>query len=205
MGEGGQVVSESGKPAVAPGGQPTAAPGRPARKRGRESAGDMVRSLVLVLVLVFVVVALTVRDQPDSPVREIDPSGPLAQARVEAGYDVLAPKGLPTGWRATSARTENGGADGTALVWRLGYLAPSDAYAGLAQSDGTERDLVDLVAEDGTAAGTVEIAGSTWRRVEGGDPEPRALVQVDAEVPTVVAGGASWAELRTLAAALRPD
>ncbi len=45
-------------------------------------------------------------------------------------------------------------------------------------------------------------AVSPWRRLEGGEHAPRAFV-LDAEpVTTVVAGSASWRELRALAAAL---
>jgi len=47
------------------------------------------------------------------------------------------------------------------------------------------------------------IGGATWRRVEGGDPEPRALVLERNHVTTVVAGSAGWAELRELAASLQ--
>ena len=44
----------------------------PRRRRGFESAGDMVRSLTVVLVIVLVVVALNLRQDPDSPVRRFD-------------------------------------------------------------------------------------------------------------------------------------
>ncbi len=47
------------------------------------------------------------------------------------------------------------------------------------------------------------IGSATWRRVEGGDPEPRALVLERDDVTTVVAGSAGWAELRELAASLQ--
>jgi hypothetical protein len=178
-------------------GQPTVA--QP-RRRGRETSGDMVRSLLVVLALVFVVVALAVRPTPDSEVRRFDYSGVLAQAQDQARYDVLAPIGLPDTWRATSARTDSG--DG-AVTWHVGFVTPADAYAGLEQSDGDAGSFVDHLAADGRAAGTVTIGGATWRRVEGGDPEPRALVLRRDGVTTLVVGSASWAELRTLAASLQ--
>lgn len=171
----------------------------PSRRRGRETAADMVRSLLVVLVLVFVVVALNAQPEPDAEVRRIDYSGALDQARDRAPYDVLAPVGLPRAWRATSART---GRAGDAFTWHIGFVTPRGDYAALEQSDGGPEGFLDHLVGDADAAGTVRIGGVSWRRLEGGEHAPRALV-LDAEpVTTVVAGGATWRELRALAAAL---
>jgi len=104
-----------------------------AKRRGFETTGDMVRSLLLVLVLVFVVVALTVQPHPDSVVHRFDYSGALAQAQDQARYDVLAPIALPDSWVPTSARTTRAG---TAVSWHVGFVTPADDYAALEQSDG---------------------------------------------------------------------
>lgn len=172
----------------------------PARRRGRETAGDMVRSLVVVLGLVFVVVALAVRQNPDSEVRRFDYSGVLAQAGAQARYDVLAPIGLPDAWRATSARTDQ---PASAVTWHVGFVTPSGDYAALEQSDGDPRAFIDSFASGAHAAGPATIGTATWRRLEGGDPEPRALVLRGSGVTTLVVGSAPWSELRTLAAALQ--
>ena len=50
--------------------------------------------------------------------------------------------------------------------------------------------------------GEIRIEGRSWQRLEGGDPEPRALVLRDDESTTVVAGTASFDELTALAASL---
>ncbi len=171
-----------------------------ARRRGFETTGDMVRSLLVVLVLVFVVVALNVQPEPDSEVRRFDYSGVLAQARDRASYDVLAPIALPDSWVPTSARTTNAGA---AVTWHVGFVTPDDDYAALEQSDGNPAAFVRQFADGGDGAGSVVIGRATWRRVEGGDPEPRALVLERDTVTTVVAGNAGWAELRQLAASLQ--
>jgi Protein of unknown function (DUF4245) len=171
-----------------------------AKRRGFETTGDMLRSLLLVLVLVFVVVALNVRPHPDSEVRRFDYSGVFSQARDQAPYDVLAPIALPGSWVPTSARTTRAGA---AVTWHLGFVTPDDDYAALEQSDGNPAAFVRQFSDGGDRAGSVVIGSATWRRVEGGDPEPRALVIERDAVTTVVAGNASWAELRQLAASLQ--
>ena len=171
-----------------------------AKRRGFETTGDMVRSLLLVLVLVFVVVALTVRPHPDSVVHRFDYSGVFAQAREQARYDVLAPIALPASWVPTSARTTRAG---PAVTWHVGFVTPADDYAALEQSDGSPAAFVREFSDGGDRTGSVVIGSATWRRVEGGKPEPRALVLERDDVTTVVAGNAGWGELRELAASLQ--
>ena len=182
--------------------QPASVPAADAapRSRGKQTVGDMVRSLLVVLVLVFVVVALNARDDSSDELRPLDYSGELAQARDTASYEVLAPIGLPDTWVPTSARA---GRTGDAVTWHLGLVTPAGDYAGLEQSDGDPEAVVADVADDGTAAGTVTISGLRWRKVDGGRPEKHALVLEGEAVTTVVAGGASWAELAVLARSLQ--
>lgn len=198
-------MSEQQAPGAAPteqaaGGQPAGpSPRQPRKPRGRQTVGDMVRSLAIVLVLVFVVLALNLRLNGGEKVHRFDYSGVLQQARQSAPYDVLAPIGLPGSWTPTSGRT---GRSGNAVTWHLGFVTPAGDYAGVEQSNGDPQALVDSVAADGTAAGAVTLRGLRWRKLDGGHPETRALVLDGQTVTTVVAGGASWAELRRLAEAL---
>lgn len=179
---------------------PAEAPPR-ARARGRETVGDMVRSLAAVLVLVGVVAAFNIAQQPDAVVREVGYPDAVAQARQQASYDVLAPQPLPAGWRATSART---GRDGDAVTWHLGLVTGSGAYASVEQTDGGRVGFVERFAGGARSAGTVTVAGVPWRRFEGGEPEDRALVRSTGGVTTVVAGSAAWDDLERLAGSLRP-
>ena len=188
------------RPAVTEPSREPAAPAPAARGRGKQTAGDMVRSLLVVLVLVFVVVALNAQDDSGGDLRPLDYSGVLAQARDTAPYDVLAPIGLPASWVPTSARTDR---DGDAVTWHLGLVTPAGDYAGVEQSDGDPESVVADVADGGDDAGTVTISGLRWRKVDGGRPEKHALVLDGEAVTTVVAGGASWTELRTLARSLQ--
>jgi Protein of unknown function (DUF4245) len=169
--------------------------------RGRRTVGDMVRSLAVVMVLVGVIVVFNVAEQPDPVVRDIDYAGAVAQAREQAPFEVLAPDPLPEGWRATSARTRP---DGTGVTWHLGLVTDRENYAGVEQSDGADRrGFVDRFASGAERAGTVEVGDRTWRRLDGGEPETRALVSTRDGVVTVVAGGARWEELEELAGSLR--
>lgn len=188
------------RPAVTqPAPEPAASAPAP-RVRGKQTAGDMVRSLLVVLVLVFVVVALNAQDDSGEKLQPLDYSGALAQARDTASYDVLAPIGLPDSWVPTSART---GRDGDAVTWHLGLVTPAGDYAGVEQSDGDPEAMVADVADGGDDSGTVTISGLRWRKVDGGRPEKHALVLDGEAVTTVVAGGASWTELETLARSLQ--
>jgi hypothetical protein len=173
------------------------------KPRVRATAGDMVRSLVLVLAVVAVILLLNARDERPAAVRDLDFAGPLAQARQTASYDVLGPVGLGPEWRATSVRSprEDGG-----LTWHIGFVTPRGDYAGLEQTDGPPpREFIDGFAEGSRVTGDVRIAGRTWQRREGGDPEPRALVMQGQASTVVVAGSARWAELEALAGSLAGD
>lgn len=161
----------------------------------------MVRSLAVVLVLVGGVVVLSVADQPGSLVREIDYAGAVAQARGQTPYDVLAPRPLPAGWRATSARVRP---EGDATTWHLGLVTRSGDYAAVEQTDGARAGFVDRFLDGARPAGTIEIAGVSWRRLQGGEPEPRGLVRTVDGVTTVLAGSAGWGDLERLASALAP-
>jgi Protein of unknown function (DUF4245) len=179
----------------------SAGPAGSAKKpRGRESVGDMVRSLSLVLVVVAVVFLLTLRDEPHQTVQRVGYSEQLQDVRRVASYDVLAPVGLGAGWKSTSVRTDN--EDG-AVTWHIGFVTPDSRYAGLEQSDGPASAFRDEFVDGARKSGDVTISGATWQRLEGGKPELRALVLRASGVSTIVTGSASFAELRQLAGALR--
>ncbi|MDQ1668132.1 MAG: hypothetical protein QOE40_193 [Actinomycetota bacterium] len=161
----------------------------------------MVLSLAVVLGVVAVVLLVGMRDQPsEQVVREIGYTAQLAQTREVASYDVLAPVGLGTGWKATSARGLT--ADGD-VTWHLGFVTPDGHYAEVEQSDGPRAGLVNQHAEGAQIVGSERIGSSRWQRLDGGKPERRALVLRGDGVTTMVAGSATWAELIALATALR--
>jgi Protein of unknown function (DUF4245) len=160
----------------------------------------MVRSMSLVLVVVVVVVLLTLRSEPHQTVHRVDYSEQLQEARRVAPYDVLAPVGLGARWKATSARNDT---EGAAMTWHIGFVTPDARYAAVEQSDGPEATFLGEFVDGATKAGDVTISGVPWQRLAGGQPEQRALVLRGGGVTTVVAGSASFTELRALASALR--
>ena len=173
------------------------------KPRVRATTGDLVRSLVLVLAVVAVILLLNARDERATVVFHLDYAASLTQARQVASYDVLGPVGLGQEWRATSVRSprEEGG-----LTWHIGFVTPRGDYGGLEQTDGpTPREFINRFAEGSRVTGGVRIAGRTWQRREGGEPEPRALVMQGQASTVVVAGNARWAELEALAGSLAGD
>lgn len=173
------------------------APARPAR--GRQTALDMVRSLVLVLAAVLAVVLLVPR--PDEPVRQPVDVAVVAQAAAAADAPYAVPD-VPDGWSPTSARFDPSGPGGVA-TWHVGYLTPSQRYAGLEIAAGASPKWLREQTSNGRVTGTQAVAGATWQQLLSDDGSRRSLVLERDGVTTVVTGSASLDELAALAAAAR--
>lgn len=184
----------SSDPGAAAGDQP------PRRKPFlQQSHGDMVRSLLLFVAVIALVYGCNtvLADERTPQVETVDYSAQLASAERLADYEVLAPQGLPEGWRATSVDVEE---TGDAVAWHLGFLSPDDRYVGVEQTSG-ELDpvIADRIGRPGGA--TVEVGGRSWKVYRGG--RDNALVRVDDGVTTVVNGSPEVKVLRRFAASLR--
>jgi len=176
--------------------------GKGARRHGGRIA-DIARSLAVVLAVVAVVVLLTPRPDPGK-VRVVDWADTYRQAMASARYDVVAPRGLPSGWRATSARVDAAPGDGSA-AWTVTFVTPADDYAALAQSDGDTASYVADMTKQGAADGSVRVGGQAWERRfrQLGREERRSLVRPAGRSVVLVTGTASWGELERLAGSLR--
>lgn len=183
---------------------PTPAPG-PApsgkSKRGRESAGDMIRSLALVMLLV---VAMWYFAQPpetdEAAIRPVDPT-PELQAFAREVPAAPALGALPEGWRPTSSRLGN---DPDRL--NVGHVTPSVEYAEYAVTTAPRADALRELVGSGAPAGTVDVDGVTWDRYDEADGSTslvRAFGQVTVVVGTLRAT-ASDEELLVLAGAVGP-
>ena len=201
MTDGGQTSSQVHEPED--GGSP--GPSSAEIRAARFNAANMVRSLVPLVVICLLIVAWTTwRQSGDERVQTVDPSSTIQLAAARAGYTVLAPTDLPGDYLATSARTDAGKAEeGDTVTLEIGYLTPSEEFAGFVVSDDPGAvPVVDVVA-DAEEQGDVEIGGQTWQQVTTGRGETAFLREVDG-VTVAVTGSASDDELRTVAAAVEP-
>ena len=171
--------------------------GRPNARLG-QTVRDMVFSLVLVLGVIGVVLLLTMRPQPD-PVRVVDPTPVVVQARAEADYPVLYPAKLDASWRATSARWDITDVTAPEAAFHVGFVTPADDYAQIGQSATINERYIQAQTDEGRP---IDMVGQ-WQRFESSDGT-RSLVRVQDGVTSVVSGTATWDVLTDLAERLSP-
>jgi hypothetical protein len=169
------------------------------------SAANMLRSLgPLVLICLALVGWMAFQQSDVDTVREVDPASTVQLAAARASYPVVAPSGLPEGYRPTSARTDAGGAEaGDPVTLEIGYLTPSAEYAGFVVSDDARAEAVDAVLGGAEEQGTAELGGRTWTRgtTERGET---VLSRTADGVTVLVTGSATEEELATVAGAVQP-
>jgi hypothetical protein len=133
-------------------------------------------------------------------------AGDLARLARLAPYPAVAPAGLPASWQPVSSGLAVGGANGPGTVtWQLGFMTPDGALASLQESNASAAAFVRRMTNDGIALAPTRLAGQTWSLSSTPARGQRSMYLTSAAGFTVVVtGNASWAELRELAAALRP-
>jgi len=165
----------------------------------------MLRSLgLLVLVCLALAGWMAFQQSTVDPVREVDPTSTVQLAASRAGYPIVAPAELPEEYRPTSARTDAGEAGaGDPVTLQIGYLTPSEEYAGFAVSDDARAAAVTDVLDGAEQQGSVDLGGQRWTRstTERGET---ALWRESDGVTVVVTGSAPDGELETVARAVRP-
>lgn len=174
----------------------TAPAAPPKRPRGRETGGDMIRSLAVVLLIVFALWFFA-RPSPgvSKAIRPVNPGQELTDFR---GLHPAAPEPVatPRGFVPTSSTL-----DGSGL--RIGYVTPSQRYAEYAASTGPAAALVTRQSGRAPVVGTVDVGGTPWQQRQSG--AVTSLVRTVGPVTVVVGGlreNASLAELLVLAAAV---
>ncbi|MFI9270580.1 DUF4245 domain-containing protein [Kitasatospora sp. NPDC052896] len=167
--------------------------------RGRQTVRDMILSM-LAVGGVALVAYLFIPHSASDPVRVVDYSSSYSSAKRAAPYPLLAPQGLPAGWRATSVQyTPPAGNSGIA-TWHLGFVTPEGKYAALEQSDAAKDDVLAAVVPGYQPDGSASVDGKQWERYQG--DSYRGLTEPTGTATTVVTGSASYDELAQLAAAL---
>ncbi|MBK5305947.1 MAG: DUF4245 domain-containing protein [Frankiaceae bacterium] len=170
------------------------------KQRGRESAGDMVRSLGLVLLMVGAVFFFARAPSSDEKSIRVVDSTDAIQAFATAVPGSVVPRDLPRGWRTTVSEY-----DARSGLLRVGWVTPKGEYAEYAAaSKPTETFLTDITA-GAPRAGTVDIEGSAWTEYR----QDKAISLVRSYGATTVVLGtlrdtADLAELRVLAGRLAP-
>lgn len=179
--------------------------------RGRQTVGDMLRSMGLVGIVVALLFLVVWWQRPeglgDDVRRPVDPAGVVAAVRMSGPFAVLEPVGLGSGWTATSAWFEPHDDTTGAAFLHLGYTTPAGSYAQVRQTDAPAADVVGGWTAHAEPTGeVVRLAGLSWRRLQAADGALALVARQGATadgVTLVVTGKAGWDELEELAGSLR--
>lgn len=158
--------------------------------RAKRGVSSLLLSMGAVTVAVLLLYAVVWRPTPDD-IRTVDPTLQLQAARAQASYEVLAPTGLSTEWKPTSARFEATPAGAT--TWFLGYVTPDRQYVAVAQTDGDPGAFVAEQTISGTPDGEQTVDGAVWTRYVADDQ--RSLVRTAGGATTVVTGTVTYDQL----------
>ncbi len=165
----------------------------PQRKRGRETVGDMVRSLGLVMLIVVPVWFLA--QPPDSDratVRPQDTVGPIADLQRQAP-GIPVPGALPAGWIANAVAVDPDGL-------RIGWNTPTEHYLEYAASLG-DPGFLPTITGNGKQVGTIDVSGVTWEQYQNDEDATTLVRKVGGR--TIVVGGVrentTLAEIETVA------
>lgn len=120
---------------------------------------------------------------------------------------------LPTGWQANSGKRSGidagrtdpkNGQQQRAVSTTVGYIAPSQMFVSLTQSNADEDKLVASIHSGMYPTGTQDVDGVKWVVYEGGDEEPVWTTRLDSPAgpaQLAITGAAGSPDFRTLAAA----
>jgi len=179
-----------------------------AKKRGRETARDMIFSMGAVLFTVLLIMGITYRSHAQK-MATANFEQAQALAIGEGAWPILVPGhttgGTPAGYKLTQARfeAESYGKPG-ASRWYLGYKTSAGEYVSLWQSDGDPKQIIAAAANNGLCSGQMKIAGHNWNMCSQKKPLSRLLYRALGADFAFVSGTASFAELAKFAGSLVP-
>lgn len=145
---------------------------------------------------------MVLRPAPD-PVRVVDVTSAAAVAKSAEAFPIPVPTGLPTGWRATSARFTMGPVEGTGQ-WYNGYLNPEDEFVAVVAQDHSLDDFVAEQTRGGTVEGQMTVADRVWDKYYAADVKQWSLVTVTPDETIVVTGTVPYDQLAAFASTLQP-
>jgi hypothetical protein len=200
-----RVVAELGRPETPEETEARKAEGRRLRRQ-RQTARNLVYSLIVCVALVLVIVIAVPRGTP--PARPaVDYRTLASQSQGAVEKPLLAPA-VPSSWKANAAELRT--ADGV-TSWYVGFVLPRDEFLSYTEGlNGNPTWLADVL-DSARATGTTTIGGLTWRvydRRQLGDAAGNVAYALSTRVGTtdlVVTGTATPAETRALAADLAAE
>lgn len=171
------------------------------------AAGAVMRGgrAVFTCLLIIAAVIVVVPPEHASAPSQVSYARDLARLTRVARYPVVAPGGLPRGWRPDSSVLTLGGANGPrTATWQLGYMTPSGHDAALEETDASPAAFVRRMTNSGTSEPQARVSGRAWNVAWTAGRGQRSLYYTSqAGVTVVVTGNATWPELRALAGSLR--
>ncbi len=163
-----------------------------------------VRAILCLLGAAIVVVAVPVPHAVEPAT--ISYAGDLARLARLAPYPAVAPVGLPADWQPVSSGLAVGGGNGPGTVtWQLGFMTADGTLASLNETNASAAAFIRRMTNDGTTLTLADLNGQTWRLITTPARGQRSMYLTSKTGRTlVVTGNATWAQLRALAASLRP-
>jgi len=176
-----------------------------AKRRGNQTAFNLVIATLASLGVVLLLVLVVVRPDP-GPAEPIDVTSIAADAEQTAGLPLLVPA-LPEGWSANAARF---GTVSEVPTWYVGYVTPETEFIAVNQGiDANATWLADTV--DGLeSTGTTVLDGTEWllydnRTDRDAGNHAYAMSTQVGESTIVLHGTASDVEFQTLAIAVMAE
>jgi hypothetical protein len=180
-------------------------------KRLTAGPGQFALAIGACLLLVAVVFLITPRHHDTDELRPTITYAWEVKALTRAApYEVYAPEGLPTAWRANSSRLTGTNASsypvtGKPVGWHLGFATPTGQYASLEESNEPAGDYIRRMTNVPKPTGTVAINGLTWEKYYQKDKKQSSLVNRQPKSTLIVTGTADFPELSVLAGSLKPQ
>lgn len=210
-----KATDESGRPIVAELGraetpQETAdrKAAASAKRRGNQTALNLVIALVASLGIVLFLVLVVVRPDQQTP-NAVDYQAVAADAQGAVTVDLVVPR-LPPDWWANRAELVTTSADDV-TSWEIGFVTPSDQYIGFVQGIAANPSWVTAQLDGATPTGTADFGGISWDvydQRDADDPGNHAyslVATVDDGSTFVLSGTGSDAEFATLATSVAAE
>ncbi|MGE5291193.1 MAG: DUF4245 domain-containing protein [Micromonosporaceae bacterium] len=166
-------------------------------------AGSLIVAALACLLFAAAMIVMTPRPVTQIAVA-VSYSTDLAKFKRVAPHIVLAPEGLPAGWRPVSSRLTVTG--GGVVSWHLGFITPSGRMASLEESNERPAEFIRRMTNNGDLLTPVWSAGAWWARRLRPDKDQRSMYRsAPGAFTLVVTGTSGWEELAQLAGSLRPQ